>query len=175
MSAVRWLLATVLLVLAQVVDVTVLARTPLAGLGADLTLLVVVALALVEGAVTGATLGLLAGLLADLTPPATGPLGLSALGYLLAGVVAGRWHRPARRGALGPTAAATVPAAAAAAVALGAARLLVAVLTGGPLPGLLEVLVTSVLTSAVLSIAVVPLVVALDRRAAVEAPEVFPW
>jgi rod shape-determining protein MreD len=176
-SASRWLLATALLVLAQVVDVAVLARSPLAGLGADLTLLVVVALALVEGPVTGAAVGLVAGLLADLTPPVTGPLGLSALGYALAGVVAGRRRRPSRRSAVGPAAAATVVAATGAAVALGSVRLVTAVSgTGGRLPaGLPTVLAASVVTAAVLSLAVVPLVVALDRRAALEAPEVFPW
>jgi rod shape-determining protein MreD len=174
-SASRWLLAAVLLVLAQVVDVSVLARSPVAGLGADLTLLVVVALALVEGRTAGAAVGLLAGLLADLTPPAIGPLGLSALGYALAGLVAGRWHRPARRSALGPAAAATAVAAGAAAVVLGAVRLLTAAGAGGPAAGLPAVLAASVVTTVLLSLAVVPLVVALDRRAATEAPEVVPW
>jgi rod shape-determining protein MreD len=168
-SGARWLLAGVLLVLARVVDVAVLARSPLAELGPDLTLLVVVAFAVVEGRTTGAAVGLLAGLVADLTPPVTGPLGLSALGYALAAVAAGRWCRVARRSALAPAGA-----AGAAALVLGGVRLLAGAVAGGE-PSMPAV-AASVLTAAALALAVVPVVVALDRRlAATETPELLRW
>jgi rod shape-determining protein MreD len=168
-SGARWLLAGVLLVLARVVDVAVLARSPLAELGPDLTLLVVVAFAVVEGRTTGAAVGLLAGLVADLTPPVTGPLGLSALGYALAAVAAGRWRRVARRSVLAPAGA-----AAAAALVLGGVRLVAGAMAGGE-PST-TALAGSVLTAAALALAVVPAVVALDRRvAATETPELLRW
>jgi rod shape-determining protein MreD len=85
-------------VVAQVLDVGVLDRQPVAGPAVDLLLLVVVAAALAGGSVAGATAGLLAGLLADLTPPAAGLLGVGALAYGLAGALAGRWHRPGQAG-----------------------------------------------------------------------------
>ena len=169
MSAVRWLLGGVLLVLARVVDVAVLARSPLAELGPDLTLLVVVAFAVVEGRTTGGAVGLLAGLVADLTPPVTGPLGLSALGYALAAVAAGRWRRAARRSALAPAGA-----AAAAALVLGGVRLLAGAVAGGE-PSTMA-LASSVCTAGLLALLVVPAVVALDRRVAeTESPEVLRW
>jgi rod shape-determining protein MreD len=181
MSASRWLLAAVLLVVAGVVDVALLARSPLAGLGPDLTLLVVVSFALLEGGTTGAAVGVLAGLVADLTPPATGPLGLAALGYGLAGVVAGRWRRPARRATLVPAAVATALAAAAGALTLGAVRLLTAALlpagdlARGVVGALAGELAVSVATAAVLGLVVVPAVLALDRRTAPDAAEVLRW
>jgi rod shape-determining protein MreD len=198
-NASRWLLAAVLLVVAGVVDVALLARSPLADLGPDLTLLVVVSFALLEGGTTGAAVGVLAGLVADLTPPATGPLGLAALGYGLAGVVAGRWHRPARRATLLPAAVATALAAAAGALTLGGVRLLTAALAGlggrpGPVAGgaaaagapggdlarglagaLVAELAVPVATAAVLGLVVVPAVLALDRRTAPDAAEVLRW
>lgn len=169
MSGARWLLAGVLLVLARVVDVAVLARSPLAVLGPDLTLLVVVAFAVVEGRTTAAAVGLVAGLVADLTPPVTGPLGLSALAYALAGVAAGRWRRASRRSALAPAGA-----GAAAALVLGGLRVLASAVTGGQ-PST-AALAGSVATAGLLALLVVPTVAAVDRRmAATEAPEVLRW
>ena len=57
-------------VLAQLLDVESLARWSWPGATPDLTLLVVVALALLGGPASGARAGLSAGLLADLAPPA---------------------------------------------------------------------------------------------------------
>ena len=63
------MLAAGLLVIAQLVDVALLSRWSWPGATPDLTLLVVVALALLGGPASGAVAGLSAGLLADLTPP----------------------------------------------------------------------------------------------------------
>ena len=168
MSAGRWLTVTVLLLLARVVDVALLARSPVAELGPDLVLLVVVAFALAEGSLAGAAVGVLAGLLADLTPPATGLLGLSALGYGLAGAVAGRWQRRARYSRLAP-----VTAAAAAAAVLCGVRLLDSALRNGETS--VTSLAASVPTAAVLALLVVPAVLAVDRRIGPEPPEVLRW
>jgi rod shape-determining protein MreD len=168
MSAGRWLTVAGLLLLARVVDVALLARSPMAELGPDLMLLVVVALALAEGSMVGAAVGVLAGLLADLTPPATGLLGVSALGYGIAGAVAGRWSRRARYSRL-----AAVPAAAAAAVVLVGVRMLDSALRNGQTS--VTGLAASVPTAAVLALLVVPAVLAVDRRVGPEPPEVLRW
>ena len=168
MSASRWLTATVLLVLARVIDVALLARSPMAELGPDLMLLVVVALAVSEGAVTGAAVGLLAGLIADLTPPGTGLLGISALAYGLAGAVAGRWQRRARYSRLAPAVAAAV-----AALVVVGVRVLDAAVRNGDTS--VQGLVVSIPTAAVLALLVVPAVLAVDRRVGPEPPEVLRW
>jgi len=167
-SATQWLVATVLLLLARVIDVALLARSPLAGLGPDLLLLVVVALAVTEGGVVGAAVGVLAGLVADLTPPATGLLGLSALAYGLAGAVAGRWQRRARYSRLAPAVAAAV-----AALVVVGVRVLDAAVRNGETS--VTGLVLSVPTAAVLALVVVPAVLAVDRRVGPEPPEVLRW
>ncbi|MEC4014845.1 rod shape-determining protein MreD [Streptomyces sp. H27-D2] len=84
----RMLLSTVLVVVALVVQVSVLARLQLPGAVPDLTLLVVLGLALVYGHVGGALVGFGAGLLADLAPPADHAVGryalvLCVIGYLV--------------------------------------------------------------------------------------------
>ncbi len=84
----RKVLAGVLVIVAIVVQVTVVTRLPFpGGVTPDLVLLVVVALALVHGPLGGAVTGFCAGLAADLAPPAVHPIGqyalvLCALGYL---------------------------------------------------------------------------------------------
>jgi rod shape-determining protein MreD len=159
MSAARIVLAAGLVVLAQVVDVAVLSRLSWPGATPDLTLLVVVALALLGGPASGAVAGLSAGLLADLTPPGASPLGLTAVAYGLAGAVAGRWHRPGERSVLLPMTAAAAAAATAATV-----QELALVLTGRESLGTALVAVLAcVLYSAVGALVVVPLVVLLDR------------
>jgi rod shape-determining protein MreD len=97
-------LTTTLVLVAQLVDVAVLDRLPVAGATVDLLLLVVVVAGLGGGGVHGGVVGACAGLLADLTPPAAGLLGVNALAYGLAGVVAGRWYRPGGRTADRPLA-----------------------------------------------------------------------
>ncbi|MGL5859379.1 MAG: hypothetical protein ACRC35_13425 [Angustibacter sp.] len=90
--------------LARMLDVAVLSRSSWPGgwwtwpgAPADLTLLVVVAIAVLDGSRAGAVAGLLAGLLVDLGPPGSGLLGLTAVAYGLAGAAAGRWHRRGER------------------------------------------------------------------------------
>ncbi|MFH8979745.1 rod shape-determining protein MreD [Streptomyces varsoviensis] len=85
----RTLLATLLVVVALVVQVCVLARLHLPGAVPDLLLLVVVSLALVYGHVAGCLIGFGAGLLADLAPPADHAAGRYALVLCLIGYLAG--------------------------------------------------------------------------------------
>ncbi|MFE7772854.1 rod shape-determining protein MreD [Streptomyces sp. NPDC057445] len=85
----RILLSTSLVVVALVVQVTVLARLQLPGAVPDLLLLVVLALALVYGHTSGALIGFGAGLLADLAPPADHAAGRYALVLCVIGYLAG--------------------------------------------------------------------------------------
>ena len=66
----RVLLPAALVVVALVIQVSVLSRLHLPGAVPDLLLLVVLALAMTYGHVEGALIGFGAGLLADLAPPA---------------------------------------------------------------------------------------------------------
>lgn len=85
----RTLLATLLVSVALILQVTVLARLQLPGAVPDLLLLTVLALALVYGHVGGALVGFGAGLLADLAPPADHALGRYALVLCVVGYAAG--------------------------------------------------------------------------------------
>ncbi len=170
MSVARTVLAAGLLVLAQVADVAVLARWSWPGAAGNLTLLVVVALALLGGPTVGATTGIAAGLLADLTPPAAGLLGLGAIGYGLAGLVAGRWHRPGERSLLVP-----VVAAAAGAAALALVQGLTALAAGRALASTAATSAVSVGWAALGALVVVPVVVLLDRVVEADRPEAVRW
>lgn len=166
MSGARLVLAAGLVVLAQITDVAVLARWSWPGATPDLTLLVVVALAVLGGRRAGAAAGLAAGLLADLTPPAGDLLGLGALGYGLAGLAAGRWHRPGERSVVAP-----VVAAAAAATALALVQGPTALAAGRALGVVLRTSAASIGWAAVGALVVVPFVVVLDRVVEGEPPE----
>jgi rod shape-determining protein MreD len=85
----RILLSSVLVVVALVLQVTVLARLQLPGAVPDLTMLVVLGLAMVYGPVGGCFVGFGAGLLTDLAPPADHAVGRFALVLCLIGYVAG--------------------------------------------------------------------------------------
>ncbi|GAA2389337.1 rod shape-determining protein MreD [Streptomyces glaucosporus] len=85
----RILLSTALLVVALVVQVSVLARLQLPGAVPDLLLLTVLGLALVYGHTGGALVGFGAGLLADLAPPADHAVGRYALVLCVVGYAAG--------------------------------------------------------------------------------------
>jgi len=168
MSTARMVLAAGLVLLAQLVDVVVLSRWQLPAASPDLTLLVVVALAVLGGSRAGAVAGLSAGLLADLTPPGTAPLGLTAVAYGLAGAVAGRWHRPGERSVLIPVLAAAVAGVVALAV-----QCLPAVLTGDRgVGGALAIVGLGAAYQAVGALVVVPVVVLLDRWVEGDPPEV---
>ncbi|MFJ2816384.1 rod shape-determining protein MreD [Streptomyces sp. NPDC091279] len=85
----RILLSSALVVVALVLQVSVLARLHLPGAVPDLLLLTVLALAMVYGHVGGALVGFGAGLLADLAPPADHAAGRYALVLCLVGYLAG--------------------------------------------------------------------------------------
>ncbi|MEU7319911.1 rod shape-determining protein MreD [Streptomyces griseoviridis] len=85
----RFLLSSALIVVALVIQVSVLARLHLPGAVPDLLLLTVLALAMVYGHVGGALVGFGAGLLADLAPPADHAAGRYALVLCVVGYLAG--------------------------------------------------------------------------------------
>lgn len=168
MSTARTVLAAGLVVVAQVLDATVLARTTWPLATPDVTLLVVVALGLLGGSRSGAVVGLVAGLVADLTPPGSGLLGVTAVAYGLAGAVAGRWHRPGERSVV-----LVLIAAGAAAVTATGVQALVCLASGACGVGRAAGLVLGGTLYAVAgSLLVVPLVIVLDRVVEGDAPEV---
>ncbi|WP_030673895.1 rod shape-determining protein MreD [Streptomyces sp. NRRL B-1347] len=85
----RILLSSALVVVALVVQVSVLARLQLPGAVPDLVLLTVLGLAFVYGHVGGALIGFGAGLLTDLAPPADHAAGRYALVLCVIGYLAG--------------------------------------------------------------------------------------
>ncbi|MFI2432167.1 rod shape-determining protein MreD [Streptomyces sp. NPDC018693] len=85
----RILLSTALVVVALVIQVSVLARLHLPGAVPDLLLLTVLGLAMVYGHVGGSLVGFGAGLLADLAPPADHAAGRYALVLCVIGYLAG--------------------------------------------------------------------------------------
>ncbi|MFJ8104593.1 rod shape-determining protein MreD [Streptomyces sp. NPDC096132] len=85
----RILLSVPLVVVALVIQVSVLARLHLPGAVPDLLLLTVLGLAMVYGHVGGALIGFGAGLLADLAPPADHAAGRYALVLCVIGYLAG--------------------------------------------------------------------------------------
>ncbi|MCX5382449.1 rod shape-determining protein MreD [Streptomyces sp. NBC_00083] len=85
----RVILSSALIVVALVIQVSVLARLQLPGAVPDLVLLTVLGLALVYGHLGGAFVGFGAGLLADLAPPADHAAGRYALVLCVIGYLAG--------------------------------------------------------------------------------------
>ncbi|WP_069811427.1 rod shape-determining protein MreD [Streptomyces sp. TP-A0874] len=85
----RILLSTTMVVVALVIQVSVLARLRLPGAVPDLVLLVLLGLALVYGHVGGALVGFGAGLLTDLAPPSDHAAGRYALVLCVVGYLAG--------------------------------------------------------------------------------------
>ena len=74
----RAVIVAVLLLLAVLIEVTVLAPLPFPGATPSLVLVVVVILASQFGASTGAVSGFAGGLLLDIAPPAAGTIGITA-------------------------------------------------------------------------------------------------
>ncbi|GAA1902731.1 rod shape-determining protein MreD [Streptomyces sodiiphilus] len=160
----RTLLATLLVVVALVLQVSVLARLQLPGAVPDLLLLTVLGLAMVYGPVGGALVGFGAGLLADLAPPADHAVGRYALVLCLVGYVAGL-----TRPETGRHRSATVPMLVVAAGALSSTLLYAGVgaLVGDTAArhvGLVGLLVTATLYDLLLAPFTVPLVMAMARR-----------
>ncbi|AXG77835.1 rod shape-determining protein MreD [Streptomyces paludis] len=161
----RILLSATLVVVALVVQVSVLARLQLPGAVPDLLLLVVLALAFVYGHVGGALIGFGAGLLADLAPPADHAAGRYALVLCVIGYLAGL-VRPEK----GQIRSAFVPMAAVVAAALGSTLLYAGVgaLVGDTSArhvGLGGLLFTAAVYDLLLAPFTVPLVMWLARRA----------
>ena len=97
MSASRVLLCVALVLTAAVLQVTVVNRLPLPGAGPDLVLLVVIGLALVVGPTAAASIGFGAGLLVDLMPPTATEVGRWALVFCVVGYLAGQVQLDVRR------------------------------------------------------------------------------
>ncbi|MEU2131057.1 rod shape-determining protein MreD [Streptomyces sp. NPDC018352] len=156
----RILLSTVLVVVALVVQVSVLARLQLPGAVPDLVLLVVLALAFVYGHVSGALIGFGAGLLADLAPPADHAAGRYALVLCLIGYLAGL-AKPES----GQLKSAMVPMIGVVAAAIGSTLLYAMVGdTAARHVGLGSLLFTAAVYDLLLAPFVVPLVMAIARR-----------
>ncbi|MFD4029304.1 rod shape-determining protein MreD [Streptomyces sp. NPDC058637] len=160
----RTLLAVALVVVALVVQVSVLARLQLPGATPDLLLLVVLGLAFVYGPVSGALIGFGAGLLADLAPPADHAAGRYALVLCLIGYLAGL-ARPEN----GRLKSAFAPMSVVVAAAIGSTLLYAGVgaLVGDTAArhvGLGSLLFTAVVYDLLLAPFTVPLIMALARR-----------
>jgi len=89
-------IGTVML-LAVLIELTVLSRLGIPGATPDLVVVCVVALALALGPAPGAVAGFVGGLLLGLAPPADGVLGVSALVLALIGFLAGKVVDPRDR------------------------------------------------------------------------------
>lgn len=160
----RILLSASLVVVALIVQVTVLARLQLPGAVPDLLLLVVLGLALVYGHTAGALIGFFAGLLADIAPPADHAVGRYALVLCLIGYAAGL-TRPDN----GQHRSATVPMLVVASAAISSTLLYAGVgaLVGDTAArqvGLTGLLVTATLYDLLLAPFTVPVIMALARR-----------
>ncbi|MFJ9536185.1 rod shape-determining protein MreD [Streptomyces sp. NPDC101225] len=161
----RILLSAALIVVAMVLQVSVLARLHLPGAVPDLLLLTVLGLALVYGHVGGALVGFGAGLLADLAPPADHAAGRYALVLCVIGYLAGL-AKPDH----GRLKSATGPMAVVVAAAIGSTLLYAGVgtLVGDTAArhvGLVGLLFTAALYDLLLAPFVVPGVMFLARRA----------
>jgi rod shape-determining protein MreD len=161
----RILLSVPLVVVALVIQVSVLARLHLPGAVPDLLLLTVLGLAMVYGHVAGALIGFGAGLLADLAPPADHAAGRYALVLCVIGYLAGL-AKPEN----GRLKSATGPMAVVVAAAIGATLLYAGVgaLVGDTAArhvGLGSLLFTASLYDLLLAPFVVPGIMALARRA----------
>ncbi|MEV0688741.1 rod shape-determining protein MreD [Streptomyces sp. NPDC050388] len=160
----RILLSSSLVVVALVIQVSVLARLHLPGAVPDLLLLTVLGLALVYGHVGGSLVGFAAGLLADLAPPADHAVGRYALVLCVVGYLAGLVKPES-----GQVRSATGPMAVVVAAAIGTTLLYAGVgaLVGDTAArnvGLGGLLLSAALYDLLLAPFVVPGVMALARR-----------
>ncbi|MFF8956012.1 rod shape-determining protein MreD [Streptomyces sp. NPDC014894] len=160
----RTLLSTALVVVALVLQVSVLSRLQLPGAVPDLLLLTVLGLALVYGHLAGAFIGFGAGLLADLAPPADHAAGRYALVLCLIGYLAGL-ARPEN----GKLKSATGPMLVVVAAAIGSTLLYAGVgaLVGDTAArhvGLGNLLFTAAVYDLLLAPFTVPFIMALARR-----------
>jgi rod shape-determining protein MreD len=159
------LLSTTLVIVALVIQVSVLARLHLPGAVPDLLMLTVLGLALVYGHVGGALIGFGAGLLADFAPPADHAAGRYALVLCVIGYLAGL-----AKPDTGQLKSATGPMVVVVAAAIGSTLLYAGVgaLVGDTAArhvGLGSLLFTAALYDLLLAPFVVPGIMALARRA----------
>jgi rod shape-determining protein MreD len=161
----RILLSVPLVVVALVLQVSVLARLHLPGAVPDLVLLTVLGLALVYGHVGGALVGFGAGLLADLAPPADHAAGRYALVLCVIGYLAGlvKPENGRLKSATGPLAVVAVAAIASTLLYAGVGALVGD--TAARHVGLPGLLFTATLYDLLLAPFVVPGIMALARRA----------
>ncbi|MCH0542733.1 rod shape-determining protein MreD [Streptomyces sp. MUM 203J] len=161
----RILLAGTLVVVALVLQVSVLARLHLPGAVPDLLLLTVLGLAFVYGHVSGALIGFGAGLLADLAPPADHAVGRYALVLCVIGYIAGltKPENGQLRSAAGPMAMVVAAAVGSTLLYAGVGALVGD--TGARHVGLTSLILTAVVYDLLLAPFTVPLVMALARRA----------
>ncbi|MCQ0022721.1 rod shape-determining protein MreD [Streptomyces somaliensis DSM 40738] len=161
----RILLSGTLVVVALVVQVSVLARLQLPGAVPDLVLLTVLALSMVYGHVGGALIGFGAGLLADLAPPADHAIGRYALVLCVIGYLAGltRPETGQPRSAAGPMAVIVAAAIGSTLLYAGVGALVGD--TGARHVGLVSLILTAVVYDLLLAPFTVPWIMALARRA----------
>ncbi|AXE26371.1 rod shape-determining protein MreD [Streptomyces globosus] len=161
----RILLSATLVVVALVIQVSVLGRLQLPGAVPDLVLLTVVALALVYGHTSGALIGFAAGLVADLAPPADHAAGRYALVLCVIGYAAGlvRPDSGRFRSAWGPLL--TVVAAAITSTLMYAGVGALVGDTAARHVGLTGLLLTATVYDLLLAPFTVPFIMALARRA----------
>ncbi|NUS13896.1 MAG: rod shape-determining protein MreD [Streptomyces sp.] len=160
----RILLPTMLVVVAMVVQVSVLARLHLPGAVPDLLLLTVLGLAISYGHVAGCLIGFFAGLLADLAPPADHAVGRYALVLCVVGYAAGlsKPESGRLRTAAGPMLV-VIGAAVATTVLYAGVGSLVGD-TAGAHVGLAKLVLTATIYDLLLAPFVVPLVMAMARH-----------
>ena len=167
MSASRVLLSVALVLTAAVLQVTVVNRLSLPGAGPDLVLLVVIGLALVVGPTAAACIGFGAGLLVDLMPPTVTEVGRWALVFCVVGYLAGQIQLDVRRsvwvvmGAVAGLSALAVLLFAGLGVMFGDERV------EGPV--VVSATVSTVLYDLLLAPFVIPGVMALTRRTAINS------
>ena len=162
MRASRVVFAVVMVLTLLPLQFTVISRIPLPGIGPDLLLVAVAAVALIRGPAAGVVLGFWAGLAADVAPPADHTMGRLALAYAVAGYVAGLLADEAGRSTLTPLAVVGLAGVVAIGLYAGVGALLGDVRItwfdlGRNLP-------SSVLYDVLLTPFVVPLVGAVSRR-----------
>ncbi|MCK1795848.1 rod shape-determining protein MreD [Streptomyces sp. XM4193] len=161
----RILISTTLVIVALVLQVSVLARLQLPGATPDLLLLTVLGLALVYGHTSGAIIGFGAGLLADLAPPADHAVGRYALVLCVIGYAAGltKPESGQHRSATAPMVVVAVAAVSSTLLYAGVGALVGD--TAARHVGIVGLLLTATLYDLLLAPFTVPVVMAIARRA----------
>jgi rod shape-determining protein MreD len=162
----RVALTAALITLAVVLQTSVLDAFAWHGIVPDLTLLVVVAAALVRGGEFGMVTGFAAGVVLDLAPPADHLAGRWALALLVVGYVAGRVRQDARPGTT-PTATTVMATVAACSFVGSSIFALTGLVLRDPAVGigeLLQVIAISLAWDLLLAPFVLPAVMAALRR-----------